>query len=196
MSLFVTFFYALTGAWLIVICTLLALTHLAACESGVKTLAVFFLALWFLTIAPFELLQVIWTELVLLLYHLLCLHNQAFALLIIVTAVAAAFRSAHLSRGEALTVHFEAFCFFADTTCSFLFRSSSGFGMLCLAFLLDIERKIERILVIINFWLRISDVFFEKRHGAHGEVLFGLNELKGFSDGWNGRKAEDSVLRK
>lgn len=195
-SLFVTDFYALMGAWLIIICAFLAFTHLPAWNAGIKTFAVFFLALWFLAIASLELLQVVWVQLVLLLYHLFCLHNQGLALFIIMATVTGAFRGAVLSWRKALAVHFEAFCFFADTACSFFLWGCPCFSMFGLTFLLNDEWKIEWVFIIVNFWLWLSDVFLEERQGTHWEVPSGLNELKSLSDGGNGGEAEGGILRK
>lgn len=100
------------------------------------------------------------------------------------------------SRGEAFAVHFEAFSFFADTACSFFFRSGSGFGMLGLAFLLYDKWEIEWILIIVDLGLGLSDVFLEERQGADWEVFSGLDKLKGLSDSGNGGEAEYTVLRK
>ena len=47
------------GAWLVIVCTFFALTHLATWNPSVKTFAVFFLALGFLAITSFKFLEVI-----------------------------------------------------------------------------------------------------------------------------------------
>lgn len=184
------------GAWLVIVGTLFAFAHLTTWNSGIKTFTVFFLAHWFLAIAPFELLQIVRAQLILLLYHLFCLRYQGLAFFIIVATVTGALRCAVLSRREAFAVHFETFGFFADTACSFFLWGCSSFSMLGLTFVLHDERKIEWVLIIVNFWLWFSDVFLEERQGANWEVLFGLNELKGLSDSGNGGEAEDTILRK
>ncbi len=54
----------------------------------------------------------------------------------IIAAVADTFGGAHFTGGKALTIHFEAFGFLADATCSFFLGGNSGLRVLGKAFLL------------------------------------------------------------
>jgi hypothetical protein len=138
-SLLVTLFYALMGAWLIIISTLLAFAHLATWKSSIKALAIFFLALRFFTITSFKFFKIVSTWLIFLFYWLFGFLNHSFMLLIIITPVTSTLGCTKFAWGETLAVHLQAFCLFAYTTGSFLFRCYSSFCMFGLTFLLYVQ---------------------------------------------------------
>ena len=130
------------GAWLIVVCTLLALAHRSTWNTCIKTLAIFFLALWFLAVTSLELFQVVCAKLIFLFYWLLCFFNHTLTLFVIIASVAGALRRTKFSRRETLTVHFEAFSFFTDAASPLFLWRSSGLSVLSFTLLLHVKRKL------------------------------------------------------
>lgn len=192
----VTLFNIFVWTWLIVIRTLLTLTHRRARYSCIKTFAIFFLTLGFFTVASLKLLEAIWSKLIFLLYRLLRLLDLWLTVFMIWASIADAFWSAKLPWRKAFTVHLKALGFLTNTSSAFLFWSSSRFSMLCFTFLLHIKRALQWILIIVDLWLWLSDIFLEKWKSTDWEVFFRLNQKESFTDKWYWWQIKETVFGK
>jgi len=101
----------------VTICTIFAFTALSTCNSWIETLAVFFLALAFFTVASLSFACWDW----LCLDNVFCTIYQFKVMLVVATPVARTLWSAHFSRWKTLAIHLEAFSFFTSATSFLLF---------------------------------------------------------------------------
>ena len=84
--------------------------------------------------------------------------------------------SAFLARGEALAVHFEAFCFFAGAT-RFLFLDEGGWGDGLV--LRGLQLAVEGDRGLLEIFQMVGNVVVDAGLRAGGEVAVGLDEQQG-----------------
>jgi hypothetical protein len=132
-----------------VVGAILTFTNITAGDSRVEALTVFFLTLWFFTIAPLV-VYLFCSALIFLFDYFFGLYNRFSVFFIVVATVASAFRSAHFASWKTLAIHFETFSFFTCTTSLFLFNVSGRWNGRMVYFL---DIKLNWILIIEGKWV-------------------------------------------
>lgn len=146
-----------------IICTIYAFASVSTCNSGIKTLTIFFLALGFFTDTTLSSFTRSFTF-----YFSFCLLVNIF--LCIGATRASAFLSTSNSRWETLTVSFQAVCFFAGTA-SFLLLNIRclNYGIFHI-----IDFQSERIFFLL--WCLLLLYFVQASQWMVRHILYGLYE--------------------